>query len=59
MFELYNVNPTGTFFFPGLTPASLTEWRHHDDLFSVLEGWNYGTFVAVGGAEPEQTAAHT
>jgi putative ABC transport system permease protein len=52
--EIFNVDPGGRFSYPGLDPEAMAEWRPHTELFDAFEGWNYGSFVVVGGAEPAQ-----
>jgi predicted permease len=48
------MDPAGKFSFPGLGPEAFAEWRTRHEVFQALEGWNYGTFILVGGVEPER-----
>ena len=52
--EVFNMDPAGKYSFPGIAPATFAEWRAHTDVFDALEGWNYGSFIMLGGAEPRR-----
>ena len=54
LMEVFNMDPAGRFSFPGLSPDTFAEWRTHTDIFESLEGWNYGSFVLLGGSEPQE-----
>jgi len=54
LIEVFNMDPAGKFSFPGLAPDTFAEWREQTDVFEALEGWNYGSFILLGGAEPQR-----
>jgi len=54
LWDVENVDPSGKFSSAGLAPDTFAEWRAQTEIFDALEGWTYGTFTMLGGAEPRR-----